>query len=148
MGHQLVEVDAVRKLLSLHVETVPGDFVVTGRQATQAGLIHQPARRCEHPHQHVRGGLPGQGEDEACAQLVVERIRERQRVPQGELAHDLEPVSRSLSSRRVEAHRVLAWTLARQGRKAEAAAEFRKVLELTQDEQIRKEATDALKRLE
>jgi tetratricopeptide (TPR) repeat protein len=48
----------------------------------------------------------------------------------------------------VEAHRVLAWTLSRQGRKAEAAEEFRKVLELTQDEQIRKEATDALQRLE
>jgi beta-lactamase regulating signal transducer with metallopeptidase domain len=48
----------------------------------------------------------------------------------------------------VEARRVLAWTLAELGRKPEAAAEFRKVIELSQDQKVRQEAEAALRRLE
>jgi len=42
----------------------------------------------------------------------------------------------------------LAWTLADQGKKAEAADEFRRVIELTQDDAVRKASEEALKRPE
>ena len=48
----------------------------------------------------------------------------------------------------VEAHRALGWTLADQGRKAEAAEQFRKVIEFTQDAAVKDEAGKALERLE
>jgi tetratricopeptide (TPR) repeat protein len=54
----------------------------------------------------------------------------------------------ALDDGNVEAHRVLGWTLADQGRKPEAAEEFRKVIALTEDAAVRKASEDALKRLE
>jgi len=45
------------------------------------------------------------------------------------------------------AHYGLAWVLALQRKRSEAAAEFRKVLELTQNPTHKKEATNALQRL-
>jgi len=63
-------------------------------------------------------------------------------------AEELLRAAIELDDGNVEAHRILGWTLADQGRKAEAAEEFRKVLALTQDEQVRKKSEEALKRLE
>ena len=63
-------------------------------------------------------------------------------------AEELLRAAIELDDSNVEARRVLGWTLADQGRKAEAAEEFRKVLALTEDEQVRKTSEEALKRLE
>ena len=63
-------------------------------------------------------------------------------------AEELLRAAIALDDNNVEAHRVLGWTLADQGRKPEAAKEFRKGLALTQDEQVRKTSAEALKRLD
>ena len=106
VGHQLVEVDAVRKLLSLRVPAVPGDLVMARRQAVEPGLVDAPAAGGEHPHQHVGGPGAAQREDEARAPLVVEGVREGQRVGEREAVLDAERALQRQSAGRAEPHDV------------------------------------------
>jgi Tol biopolymer transport system component len=52
-----------------------------------------------------------------------------------------------LDPKNVQAHWLLAWILAGQDQKAQAAEEFRKVIELATDEKMKREAQQALDRL-
>ena len=106
----------------------------------------------------VPGSRPGAGEPataeeppepaaaEAAAALLRQALAHKQR---GQLQQAEAALRQALrvDPENVEAHRVLAWTLVAVGRKAEAAAEFRRVIDLTQDAQVQQEAEKALERL-
>jgi tetratricopeptide (TPR) repeat protein len=113
-----------------------------------------------------REGLPPPDHDEVATPNAMERDPEQQaqnearandllneavvlkRRGQHLAAEKLLHEAIELNPRNVEAHRVLAWTLAEQRKTDAAAAAFRKVIELTDDPDVKREAEAALRRLE
>ncbi len=107
------------------------------------------ARRCAAPAVWCAGAVlmlcqvacAGEAADLAQRALALKRA--------GQLAASAAVYRRAigLDSALVDAHWGLAWVLAAQGRKAEAATEFRQVLALAREGPLAQEAASALKRL-
>jgi len=95
---------------------------------------------------HVEAPVPAELRAQAAA-LLEQGIGLKREGKLAEAEEELR-VALKLDDRNVEIHRVLGWTLLGLNRKAEAAAAFRKVLELHPGPEVEAEVKEALTKLE
>ncbi len=138
-------------VLRVSVREPPGPFTLYIDNIRLTPKASAPPRRVPGPRPAVEEpAADDEAREQAAAEAaaLVQEALAHKRAGQLQQAEGCLRKALELQPDSVGAHRVLAWVLVDLGRKEEAAAEFRKVLELTDDDQVRQEARKALERLE
>ncbi len=136
--------------VQIEVPDAPGPFTLyidNIRLTTREGLPPATHDEVATPDATERGPEQQAQNEARASDLLSQAVVLKRRGQHGD-AEKLLHEAVELDPRNAEAHRVLGWTLAEQRKTDAAAAAFHKVIELTDDPDVKREAEAALRRLE